>query len=282
MRSMGTISATVAIGRRIRRLREAKGLSRNDLAREIDVDVSSISGWEHGKRLPRVSLRPLLARALDCELEHLMSPAGDPKTPSTVAVLDVSREFPRALAAAARSLRHSLRAVRLAFPDATAQHVLREARLALGERILSGRIDVQRVEIFYSLDRLKEALSNILRYDGRPYYVKACCTGMTEIAPFLGGCAFDDREVMLGTYRPMMPPQGYSVLHLRGPVIGTFFRSHWNSIWAHGTLINPRGARDLEAVRDIAIALGLPPRRWSRFKDEAAALEIGDGAPPLI
>jgi hypothetical protein len=65
-------------------------------------------------------------------------------------------------------------------------------------------------------------------------------------------------------------------------VIGSFFESHWNDIWSHGTLINPRGARDLDAVRDIAITLGLPPRRWSRFMDEAAALDIGDGAPPLL
>lgn len=279
---MITISAAAAVGRRIRRLREVKGLSRNDLAHKIDVDVSSISGWERGQRLPRDTLRPLLARALDCELEQLMSPTADRETPSSVAVLDVSREFPRALTNAARTLRHSLRAVRLSIPDATAQHVLREARQVLSERILTGRIEVQRVEIFYTLDRLKETLSNILRYDDRPYYVKACCTGMKEIAPFLGGYAFDESEIMLGTYRATMPPQGYSVLHLRGPEVGAFFRSHWNDIWAHGTLINPRGAHDLSAVRDVAVALGLPPRRWSRFVDEAAALEIGDGAPPLL
>lgn len=279
---MITTSAAAAIGRRIRHLREAKGLSRNDLARTIDVDISSISGWERGKRLPRDTLRPLLARALDCELEHLMSPMADLETPNTVAVLDVGREFPRALAHAARNMRHSLRAVRLSIPDATAQHVLRDARQVLSERILSGRIEAQRIEIFYTLDRLKETLSNILRYDDRPYYVKASCTGMKEVAPFLGGYGFDENEVMLGTYRPTMPPQGYSVLHLRGPEVGQFFHSHWNRIWTDGTLINPRGAHDLSAVREVALALGLPPRRWSRFVEEAAALEIGDGAPPLL
>jgi transcriptional regulator with XRE-family HTH domain len=120
-------SATAAIGKRIRRLREAKGLSRTDLARTINVDVSSIAGWEGGKRLPRDQVRPRLALALDSELALLMSPQVEPDTLSTVAVLDVASEFPHALAAAARAMRRSLRAVRLSAPEATALHVMREA-----------------------------------------------------------------------------------------------------------------------------------------------------------
>jgi hypothetical protein len=147
---------------------------------------------------------------------------------------------------------------------------------------MTGTIEVQRIEIYYTLERLKETLSNILRYDGLPFYVKACCIGLKEPGPFLGGYGFDDREVMLGAYRAAMPPQGYNVLHLRGPVVSGFFRSHWNEMWPHGTLLNPHGTRDLSMVRSVAVGLGLPPRQWHRFLDDAATLDIGDGAPPLV
>ncbi len=275
-------AATAAIGRRIRNLREAKGLSRTDLARQIAVDVSSIAGWEGGKRLPRDVLRPRLANALDCGLTQLMSPTIEIDAPTIVEALDVITEFPPVLIAAVRAMHHSLRALRLTSPDATGLYVLREFRQIISERILADSVNVQRIEIYYTLERLKETLANILRYDGHPFYVRACCVGLKEVAPFLGGYCIDDQEVVLGTYQAFMPPQGYTVLHMRGPAVGRFFQNHWKEIWAGGALLNPHGARDLSNVREVALQLGLPPRQWRRFIEQALTLDIGDGAPPLI
>ncbi|GAA0583473.1 helix-turn-helix domain-containing protein [Rhizomicrobium electricum] len=276
-----SVTAT-AIGRRIRRLREAKGLSRTDLARKIDVDVSSISGWERGLRLPRDTLRPFLARALDCELEQLMSPQIEDDQPSEVTVLDVTSEFPPLFANCIRRARRTIKAMRLSSSYSTTVNVQTEARRLIGERIMAGDIEVQRVEIFYTLERLREVLSNILRYDGKRYYVKAYCVGLKEIAPFLSGYAFDDNDVVLGGYWTGYPPQHDPVLRIRGPAIRTFFASYWRETWGRGTLLNSHGGRDLSAVREVALAMGLKPRHWRRFVDDAIGLETGDDAPPLI
>lgn len=270
------------IGSRIRRLREAKGLSRNQLAHRISVDVSSIAGWEGGKRLPRETIRTRLARTLDCELSLLFSQEAEAMEPTSVSIINVTSEFPDVFAECARNVRHTVRAVRLSSPYCTAVNVQAEARRIISERIIAGTLEVQRAEIFYTLERLKEALSNILRYDGKAYYVKAYCVGLTEVAPFVGAYAFDDSELIIGGYWTGYPPQGQPVMRITGPAVKVFFQSYWGEIWGRGTLLNTHGAHDLSAVKEVALKMGLPVRKWGRFMEEASSLEIGDGAPPLV
>jgi transcriptional regulator with XRE-family HTH domain len=279
---MISTTAITAVGRRIRHLREAQGLSRTDLARAIDVDVSSIAGWEGGKRLPREKFRMRLAGALDCDLTHLMSPRIESETPTAVSVLDVATEFPRVFAHCVRHTRRTLRAIRVALPSPTALNFQTEGRRIICDRLAAGTLEVQRVEIFYNLDRLKETLSNIIRFDGKPYYVKAHCIGLVEIAPFLGGFSFDDADVVLGAYWAANPPRDYPLLRIRGPAVQTFFLSYWREIWARGTLLNVHGSHDLSTVREVALKMGLPARQWPRFLEEARSLETGDGVPPII
>ena len=271
---------TVSIGRRIRHLRETKGLSRAALARKINVDVSSIAGWEGGKRLPRDTVRTRLARALDCEVAELLSPFKEIAEPSTVDVIDVSKDFPALFADRARSVRHTMRTLRLASPYSTTVNVQTDARRIIGERLIAGTMEVQVLEIFYTLDRLKETLCNILRYDGRRYYVKACCVGLKEVAPFLGGFGFDDGDIFVGGYWTGSPPQGQPVMRIRGPAIKIFLQSYWKEAWQRGIILNAHGGRDLSIMKDTAISMGLPSRNWKRFLEEARALDIGDGAPP--
>jgi transcriptional regulator with XRE-family HTH domain len=271
-----------SIGARIRRLREAKGLSRTQLARKIAVDVSSIAGWENGKRLPRETVRTQLAYVLGCELPALMSPQSDAAGSATVSIVDVTREFPKLFAECARTVRHTLRTLRLSSPYSTAVNVQAEARQIISERILAGTLEVQRAEIFYTLERLKEVLSNILRYDGKTYYVEACCVGLTEVAPFVGAYAFDDSDLIIGGYWTGYPPQGQPLMRITGPPVKTFFQSYWKEIWGRGTLLNSHGGRDLSAVKEVALKMGLPARRWRRFVEEAISLDIGDGAPPHV
>jgi transcriptional regulator with XRE-family HTH domain len=270
------------VGAHIRRLREAKGLSRNELAHKIAVDVSSIAGWENGKRLPRETIRTRLAQVLDCALPELMAPHAEPAVPAAVSILDVTHEFPQLFAECARTVRHTLRALRLSSPYSTAVNVQAEARQIISERILAGTLEVQRAEIFYTLDRLKEVLSNILRYDGKAYYVKAYCVGLTEVAPFVGAYIFDDSDLIIGGYWTGYPPQGQPVMRIAGAPTKVFFQSYWKEIWGRGTLLNSHGGRDLSAVKEVALKMGLPARQWRRFVEEAVSLDIGDGAPPLI
>ena len=79
-----------------------------------------------------------------------------------------------------------------------------------------------------------------------------------------------------------MPPHGRPGLRLTGEPFRTYFSEYWDEIWERGTALNPDGAVDMPAVRDVALQLGLEADRWPHFVDEAHTLEIGDGLPPLI
>jgi hypothetical protein len=173
--------------------------------------------------------------------------------------------------------------LRLSSPYPTAAYVQTEWRTIIAERLLAGTIEVRRVEIFYSLQRLQETLSNILRYDGRSYFVQAHCVGLNDVAPLMTAYSFDRKEFFFGGYWTGLPPQRQNPgLRLSGPVISEFLTHYWAEIWSRGALLNLRGAHDLSAVQDVAVGLGLNPRDWKRFVEEARALEIGDGAPPLV
>lgn len=55
------------MGEKIRKLREAAGMSQSALAAQIGVDTSSVSLWENGKTYPSYASICKLAKALNCE-----------------------------------------------------------------------------------------------------------------------------------------------------------------------------------------------------------------------
>ena len=57
----------------IRRLREGKGMTQEELARRIHVSGKAVSKWETGQGFPDLSLLDPLARALDISVIELMS-----------------------------------------------------------------------------------------------------------------------------------------------------------------------------------------------------------------
>lgn len=65
--------ARVELGRRIGELREAKGLSRAELAAALDVKVPSVHDWENGETSPALSRMLDLARVLDTTVDDLLS-----------------------------------------------------------------------------------------------------------------------------------------------------------------------------------------------------------------
>lgn len=157
-----------------------------------------------------------------------------------------------------------------------------EFRSHVDARLMTGSIEIQRIEIFYELGRLKEVLSNIIRYDGRPYAVKSYCAGVKEVVPGMGGYMIDDREILVGAYWTAVPPPRRAGLRLSGEPFRTYFAGYWDESWRRGTLLNPDGARDLSAVREVALQLGLEASQWTHFVDEAHSFKVGDGLPPLI
>ncbi len=271
------------IGARIKRLRETRGLSRGEVAAQLQVDVTAVAAWETAKYLARVRNREQLARVLGVDLETLFTGDADRDSPPiTATLIDTMEHMPKMLVELTKRARQKLRALRLAAPYTTAAHVQKEWRALVSERLLSGTFEVQRIEIFYNLRRLQETLSNILRYDGRAYWVKSYCPGLAEVVPAMGGYFFDDDEFLLGAYWTGVPPQHRPGLRVSGAPFRTFFQGYWDEIWRRGALLNMSGTHDLSAVRTVALQLGLQPKKWKSFVEEARALTIGDGAPPLI
>jgi transcriptional regulator with XRE-family HTH domain len=267
----------------MRRLREAKGLSRRNLAETLRIDVTSLVGWEGGVRLPRDGIRKRLARLLDTNIETLFAGThGYEPAPLKAVALDTIGELPDLLIQHTRGAHKLVRALRLSAPYVTPAHVQTEWRTLISERILDGTLEVQRIEVFYDLRRLQEVLSNIIRYDGRHYFVKSHCAGIKEIVPAFGAYIFDNDEFLLGAYWTGVPPSNKPSLRLSGAPFQTFFNAYWEEIWRRGTYLNIQGAHDLSVVRELACKLGLRPDDWERFVEEARMLEIGDGAPPLV
>lgn len=62
---------TLKLGRRIRALREKKGLSQEGFAGSIGLDRTYISGIERGVRNPTVSILSKIAKGLDISLAKL-------------------------------------------------------------------------------------------------------------------------------------------------------------------------------------------------------------------
>lgn len=60
-------------GAAIKRLRENKGMTQDDLAQKIFVSNKTVSKWENGHGLPDISLMEPLAKALDISVIELFS-----------------------------------------------------------------------------------------------------------------------------------------------------------------------------------------------------------------
>ncbi|KAA9377742.1 helix-turn-helix transcriptional regulator [Microbispora cellulosiformans] len=74
----GTSRFDPAIGRRLRGLREARGLSLSELARRAGVGKATVSGLEHGTRNPTLETMYAIAAALSVPMSALTLDPGAP------------------------------------------------------------------------------------------------------------------------------------------------------------------------------------------------------------
>lgn len=56
---------------RIRALREARGMTRYELAQAAEVSYQAVAQWENGVMVPSADKLPVLAAMLDCEINDL-------------------------------------------------------------------------------------------------------------------------------------------------------------------------------------------------------------------
>ena len=56
---------------RIGELREAAGLTKTEVAREMGVDLAAVSRWDSGESMPRAAKLPKLAALLHCTIDEL-------------------------------------------------------------------------------------------------------------------------------------------------------------------------------------------------------------------
>jgi transcriptional regulator with XRE-family HTH domain len=66
-------TAAMALGRRVRQLRNARGWSQEELSEHADLDRSYIAGIEVGARNPSLKALERLATALRVQLHELFS-----------------------------------------------------------------------------------------------------------------------------------------------------------------------------------------------------------------
>lgn len=56
---------------KIRKFREAAGMTMKELADKVGVSIATVSRWENGEDFPAAARFPLLADALDCTIDEL-------------------------------------------------------------------------------------------------------------------------------------------------------------------------------------------------------------------
>lgn len=62
------------VGRNVRRLREGRGMTQEQLAFEARIDLTYVGGIERGRRNPSLMVMARLAEALGAELKELLEP----------------------------------------------------------------------------------------------------------------------------------------------------------------------------------------------------------------
>lgn len=65
--------STTVLHRRLKELRERKGLTQGELAKACGVDKTAISHWENGMSSPRASRMASVARALGVNVVELFA-----------------------------------------------------------------------------------------------------------------------------------------------------------------------------------------------------------------
>lgn len=64
----------VKVGKQIALLRKNKGLTQEDIARQLNISSQAVSKWENGHTMPELSLLVALSELLGCTIDHILFP----------------------------------------------------------------------------------------------------------------------------------------------------------------------------------------------------------------
>ena len=65
------MSEPIVIGQRIKSLREALNISRDNFCKSVGITLSALSMYENGQRVPRDEIKVKIARTLNTSIETL-------------------------------------------------------------------------------------------------------------------------------------------------------------------------------------------------------------------
>lgn len=60
----------------IRMMREAKGITQQEMATALNIDRSTVAKWELSRAFPRAEMLPAIARLLECKIDDLYGGEG--------------------------------------------------------------------------------------------------------------------------------------------------------------------------------------------------------------
>ncbi len=69
---------TVKAGKQIALFRKSRGLTQEDIARQLDISPQAVSKWENGHTMPELSLLVELTELLGCTIDQILLPAPVP------------------------------------------------------------------------------------------------------------------------------------------------------------------------------------------------------------
>ncbi|MCD7824584.1 MAG: helix-turn-helix domain-containing protein [Clostridiaceae bacterium] len=73
-------------------LRESRGLSQEDIAKNVNVSQKAVSAWEHGKRVPKIETIVEIAQYFEVSLDELVLTELKPPIPTYAKNLRYLRE----------------------------------------------------------------------------------------------------------------------------------------------------------------------------------------------
>lgn len=273
--------STEQLPARIRLARQQRGLSRRDVASHLKVDVTSIAAWETGRYLPRDNHRAALAKLLGIDFTALITDN------TAMAGLGISASpvhgsrAGQVLTDLAQNCSEKLSIMRVTSPIPRPKHFMRDFREIVARRLREGSLEVRVIEIFYGLERLQEALSNIFRYGECRYHLKTFAIVSTEVFPGIDIYTFDRDQSVLNSYWSAPSTDERPVMQISGEPFSSFLREYWNEAWRRAISLNPCGTQDLCALQEIADRMGVSGAAWDQLVEKARDAAFGESTAPL-
>lgn len=75
-------------GESLKLIRTEKGLSQQELADKLNVDRSTVAGWETGRRIPDLTFIPKISACLNTDISSLLSASEESVSPNIIIVDD--------------------------------------------------------------------------------------------------------------------------------------------------------------------------------------------------